>query len=214
MALLCRLTNRSGLAALEMRHRSPRDTSPPSGRVSTTSTPWRSRWALMRFAMSRANSCSKYVPSGLLLTLLLALCPASRQTFFFVSTLVSSFFSLVSSQKHRSVGTLRLLTILLAGNTPCVLPPPSSIRPSTHPRDSSLSCSCSLVRIILSHQISTLPSLSQPTAVRSAGRATSGVRFRFSFAPFFKRGTPERKLPPRSVSICGAPSAPTEIPQS
>ena len=64
--------------------------------------------------------------------------------------------------------------------------------------------------IIVADEVKSLVRLTE----QAAERATSGVRLRSSFAPFFKRGTPERKLPPRSVSIWGFPSEPMEIPQS
>ena len=119
-----------------------------------------------------------------------------------------------SSQKSTSVGTLRLLVTLPPGKMPCVEPPPSSMSASSTPSPKSLFCSVSRVMEVLSHHSTTLPLASQPTAVRAAARATSGVRSRYSLAPPLRIGTPERKLPPRSVSIRDLLSLPMERPQS
>ena len=57
----------------------------------------------------------------------------------------------------------------------------------------------------MSHHRSTRPSLSQPTAVRAAGRATSGVSFRSSFFPSFRSGTAEVFQVVSSKVITGGP---------
>ena len=88
------------------------------------------------------------------------------------------------------------------------------MRASSTPSPNSLFWSCSRVKLVLSHHSTTLPLASHPIAVRAADRATSAVKSRYSLAPPLRIGTPERKLPPRSVSIRGLLSLPMERPQS